>query len=211
MASKSNSEVSRLEMEFDRIGLLLQHDKALPSATTIIAGAPITGSWWGHPKGKRIYDVLESLSDGPLALCVKLVNGKRTYVHPRLWTAFLVLATHREERASQNLSPLARVVLDRVKVSGRVGVEALAGEGVASARDLTRAAGEIEDRLLLHVGSVHAASGAHYKVLETWSGWAEAKAVQKGSVSVTTATGLLRAAVDELFRGAKGLPKVALF
>ena len=90
MAGKLESDASRIESELDRIGLLMQHDKALPSATTIIAGGPIAGSWWGHPKGKRIYEVLEELAGGPLALCVKLVSGKRTYVHPRLWSPFLV-------------------------------------------------------------------------------------------------------------------------
>jgi hypothetical protein len=27
-----------------------------------VAGEPITGSWWGHPQGKRIVSILEQLT-----------------------------------------------------------------------------------------------------------------------------------------------------
>jgi hypothetical protein len=211
MAGKLDSDVSHVETELDRIGLLMQHDKALPSATTIIAGAPIAGSWWGHPKGKRIYEVLEELADGPLALCVKLVNGKRTYVHHRLWSPFLLLVKDHEQKAARDLLPLARALYDRATREGRVSVEALAEEGMAPARELLAAAGEIEERLLLHVRSIHAESGAHWKVLETWDDWAQVKEPGMRRMPVTTAATLLRTAVTELARGARRPPKVALF
>ena len=35
-----------------------RHDAKLPSATACIAGGPIRGSWWGHAKGKLIYETL---------------------------------------------------------------------------------------------------------------------------------------------------------
>jgi hypothetical protein len=32
-------------------GILLETDPKLPSAAALVAGSPISGSWWLHPKG----------------------------------------------------------------------------------------------------------------------------------------------------------------
>jgi ankyrin repeat protein len=40
------------------VEVLLEHDRELPSVTSIVAGEPISGSWWGHPLGHAIYDLL---------------------------------------------------------------------------------------------------------------------------------------------------------
>ena len=68
--------LARIEKEFGRIGLLLQHDRDLPSFTTLVAGKPIVGSWWGHRRGKVIYGLLEEFHRGAGTLSAKLVNGK---------------------------------------------------------------------------------------------------------------------------------------
>jgi hypothetical protein len=56
-----------------------------------IAGGPIRGSWWGHPKGREIFRVLQTVSGHPDVLVCKLVDGKITFVHRRLWPALVKL------------------------------------------------------------------------------------------------------------------------
>lgn len=42
-------------------GIILQSDPRLPSVATIIAGEPVGGSCWGHPKGHAICAAIEEL------------------------------------------------------------------------------------------------------------------------------------------------------
>jgi hypothetical protein len=64
----------------------------VPSLAEAVAGGRIRGSWWGHPKGKEIFRLARTLSDSPEVLVCKLVEGKVTYVHRRLWPALVKLA-----------------------------------------------------------------------------------------------------------------------
>ncbi|HEY0589047.1 MAG TPA: hypothetical protein VGD52_23130 [Pseudoduganella sp.] len=64
----------------------------VPTLTEAIVGAPIKGSWWGHPEGKRIFAVLSEVQNhGDILLC-RLLAGKLTLVHRRLWPAVAALA-----------------------------------------------------------------------------------------------------------------------
>ena len=58
-----------------------------PKLTEAIAGETIKGSWWGHPKGKQIFAVLEQVTDDADVLVCRLVDDKLTLVHRRLWPA----------------------------------------------------------------------------------------------------------------------------
>jgi hypothetical protein len=58
-----------------------------PSLAEEIAGEPIRGSWWGHPRGRDIFRALGEVHDSPDVLMCRLVEGKRTFVHKRLWPA----------------------------------------------------------------------------------------------------------------------------
>ncbi|MET0982792.1 MAG: hypothetical protein ABWY02_11875 [Telluria sp.] len=64
----------------------------VPTLTGHIAGEPIRGSWWGHPEGKRIFGVLQAVSSDPDILVCRLVGGKITLVHRRLWPALAAAA-----------------------------------------------------------------------------------------------------------------------
>ncbi len=75
----------------------------LPNLAEAIAGEPIRGSWWGHPKGREIFRLCEALADDADVLSLKLVGGKLTLVHRRLWPALVKLAARFER------SQLARV------------------------------------------------------------------------------------------------------
>jgi hypothetical protein len=77
----------------ERHGIVLQAARGpVPSLAEAIAGGPIRGSWWGHPKGHEIFRVAEAVSDSPDVLVCKLVGDKVTYVHRRLWPALVKLA-----------------------------------------------------------------------------------------------------------------------
>jgi hypothetical protein len=69
-------------------GVVLASAKGpVPRMTEIIAKVAIKGSWWGHPKSRQIYSALQSLENSPDILVCRLVEGKVTFVHRRLWPA----------------------------------------------------------------------------------------------------------------------------
>jgi len=53
----------------------------VPRLTETIAGEPIKGSWWGHPKSHRIFAILEVVTASEDVSCLPSVNGKITLVH----------------------------------------------------------------------------------------------------------------------------------
>jgi hypothetical protein len=64
----------------------------VPTLTEAVAGEPIVGSWWAHPKGKAIFGALAELDDSEDVRCFKLIDHKVTFVHRRLWPALTCLA-----------------------------------------------------------------------------------------------------------------------
>lgn len=65
----------------------------VPRLTEAIAGEPIEGSWWGHPKGREIYRVLTEVTGSEHILVCRAVRGKITLVHRRLWPALVRIAS----------------------------------------------------------------------------------------------------------------------
>jgi hypothetical protein len=64
---------------------------AAPRLVEAILGEPIRGSWWAHPRSHEIFAVLQRLEQSSdLAQC-RLVDGKVTFVHRRLWPALVKL------------------------------------------------------------------------------------------------------------------------
>jgi hypothetical protein len=62
------------------------------SIAEAVAGAAIRGSWWAHARGKEIFQVTRAIRNSPDVLVCRLVGGKITYVHRRLWPALVRLA-----------------------------------------------------------------------------------------------------------------------
>ncbi len=83
--------------------VLISAKGPIPRMTEIIAGEPISGSWWAHRHGRQIFTVLRKLGDSPEVLVCRLVNEHVTLVHRRLWPALV--------RAASRFAPeqLARV------------------------------------------------------------------------------------------------------
>ena len=74
-------------------GMLLASARGpIPNIAEMIAGEPIKGSWWGHPAGNRIYNELNALDDSPDVVRMRLVKGKVTLVHRRVWPALARVA-----------------------------------------------------------------------------------------------------------------------
>jgi hypothetical protein len=74
--------------------VLVSASGPVPTLTEAIAGEKIKGSWWGHPKGKQIFALLEDVSGDADVLVCRLVDDKLTLVHRRLWPALAAAAAH---------------------------------------------------------------------------------------------------------------------
>ncbi len=158
------ARVTRALRELERRGLLLQADARLPSVATQVAGEPIRGSWWAHPSSNQIYWVLVELEDHPDVLRAKLVNGKLTLVHRRLWPALHALGTSDEPWQRRDLAAGARRLLQSVERRGTLRTDEHPGASGEPSRALER-------RLLVMADEVHTESGRHAKQLESWTHW----------------------------------------
>ena len=65
-----------------------------PRLTEAITGEPINGSWWAHPQSHRIHAILSTVTESDQVLVCRLINGKVTLVHRRLWPVLVRLADH---------------------------------------------------------------------------------------------------------------------
>jgi hypothetical protein len=145
-----------------------------------VAGEPIRGSWWGHPKSHAIFDALQEIEDHPDVLLCKLVEGKQTFVHRRLWPA--LVRVQREEALWPKLSAEAARLLARVEREGKL-----------------TASGKVRvelERAMRVVGiQEHTPSGAHQVVLVPFKTWVPAKVrAQADRLTVEDALEALRAA-----------------
>lgn len=64
----------------------------IPSLAEAVAGAPIRGSWWSHPKGKAIFAATRAMRESPEVLVCRVIDGKVSLAHERLWPALVKLA-----------------------------------------------------------------------------------------------------------------------
>jgi len=63
-----------------------------PSLAEAIVGAPVKGRWWSHAKGREIFALTRAMRESEDVLVCRLVNGKITFVHRRMWPALVRLA-----------------------------------------------------------------------------------------------------------------------
>ena len=77
----------------EKHGVVLASAKGpVPSVAEAIAGEPIIGSWWSHARAQVIFDALSEIDDDVDIRCFRLVDGKVTFVHRRMWPALVRLA-----------------------------------------------------------------------------------------------------------------------
>jgi hypothetical protein len=140
-------------------GLLLVQDRSFPNVVAIVTGETLRGSWWAHPRCHEIFGCLNTIAADPDVVVTKLIQGKVTFVHRRLWKAVLSVALARDRWQTDGLSREALALLDHVEREGT-----LQASGPESA--------ELEQRLLVHGDQIHTESGKHKIRLETWPAWA---------------------------------------
>lgn len=63
----------------------------VPTFADYVAGERVS-RWWSHPKGRLIFTLTRAIRDSPDVLTCRLVEGKVTYVHRRLWPALVKLS-----------------------------------------------------------------------------------------------------------------------
>jgi hypothetical protein len=140
-------------------GVVLESGRGpVPSLAAAIAGAPIRGSWWAHPRASTIFVCSRAVRESADVLVCRLVGGKVTYVHRRLWPALVRLAGRFD---ADRLAVIHEV--HTASGSHKVDVTALA-EWVPE--DVARAAaglGEEEAAALLPVAAPTRASGSKGK------------------------------------------------
>ena len=128
----------------------------VPSLATAIAGAPVGGSWWAHPRSHEIFELTRAVRASHDILVCRLVDGKITYVHRRLWPSLIRAARHfppkRLAQVSEIHTASGRHVIEETAfptwVPDAVSVEAAKlseaeailklGSGVCSAGDVQR-------------------------------------------------------------------------
>src|ERR1700719_845638 len=73
-----------------KCGIAVESARAtFPSLAQVVAGEPLQGNWWAHPKGNDIFLLSRAIRRSPDVLVCRLVDGKITYVHRRLWPALV--------------------------------------------------------------------------------------------------------------------------
>ena len=119
-----------------------------------------------------IFQVSVKLSENPDVIVSKLVSGKVTWVHRRLWTALIAIGSARERWQKAGLTEEARALLSMVSKQGELTTDQAfcRAHKIKSAGAAIR---ELEKRLLVYAEEIHTDSGAHAKRVETWSRWCE--------------------------------------
>jgi hypothetical protein len=74
-------------------GIVLQSAHGpVPNLAEHVAGEPISGSWWGHQSSHQIFEVLGEVLASAEVVATRLLNGKVTLIHRRLWPAIVRVA-----------------------------------------------------------------------------------------------------------------------
>ena len=191
-----------------RDGVLLESDPRLPSVAGLVAGAPVRGSWWGHPAGGAIFRATNELADRADVVLIRLISGKVTFVHQRWWPHLLAIGSAGERWQMDGLSPAARALLRVVGERAEVRTDDPAVFRIVAPGKPKDAALELERRLLVAGRQVHTETGAHAKRLEAWRRWARHTGVRR-TIGVRAAKGELDALLRELnqrFGGRGRLP-----
>ncbi len=64
----------------------------VPSIVEFVTGETVRGSWWSHPKGREIFVLTRAIRSSDDVLVCRLIDGKVTFVHRRLWPALVRIA-----------------------------------------------------------------------------------------------------------------------
>lgn len=105
----------------------------VPNLAEAIVDEPIKGSWWAHPQSHHMYQVFGAVCESDQVLVCRLVGGRVTLVHRRLWPALVRLASElpkpglaavRQEHTSKGshravVTPFPRWVPPKVSIQAK--------------------------------------------------------------------------------------------
>jgi hypothetical protein len=131
-------------------------------------------------------------------LVVKLVSGKVTFVHQRLWPAVIAVGQAREPWQTNDLSEAALALLRLVDDVGQLTWDEVPPLLPPDARAPAASVKLLEQRLLVQTAEVHTPRGAHARNLQTWPSWAAAVSSPPPYPDLAAARAQLEAALDDL-------------
>jgi hypothetical protein len=77
----------------EKHGVVLESGRGpVPALAQAVAGHAFRGNWWGHPKRREIFQATRAVRDSSDVLVCRLIDGKITYVHRRVWPVLVRLA-----------------------------------------------------------------------------------------------------------------------
>ena len=123
----------------DQHGVILESAQGpVPSLAAEVAGEPLRRNWWAHEKSEEIFLLTRQMRAAEEVLTCRLVNGKITYVHRRLWPA---LARLRDELPPDRIAAVHEVhtAAGRHEVSEVAFADWARTEVLAAGRALSRA------------------------------------------------------------------------
>jgi len=170
VGSKLKAGFDEALAELRRRGLMLVHDKTFPSLTGLTIGETIRGSWWAHPLSNDVYMIGQQLQHCGDVVLIKLVSGKETYLHRRLWLHLLAIGLAHEAWQLDGLTETAASLRAEVEQRGNTRLDQV--RSARSRKELSEDARALAMRLLVFADDVHTESGAHVRRLETWQRWA---------------------------------------
>ena len=151
------------------IGFLLVSGSEIPDVRELITDKRSKGSWWADSAAHEIFAVNELLEDHLDVIITKLISGKVTFVHRKLWRELFAVASAREDWQLRGLSVPAQSLLRELDKVGSLFTHKLPKSSGPKPGEIAR---ELDLRLLIHSEQIHTESGSHAKLVETWEAWA---------------------------------------
>jgi hypothetical protein len=179
MTANSQKHFASAIRILEDVGLLREYD-----VCRIVTQREIRGSWWGDPASHEIFALNEQLFDHPDVTVTKLISGKITFVHRKLWQKLVAVGSAREDWQIEKLSPSAKLLLRQLDKNGSLLTNQLGPRFGPKPGDTAR---ELELKLLIHSEQQHSESGAHTKLLETWEHWSNRVGVKSKPIESSRA------------------------
>lgn len=197
--------LKRIQSALNLHGLLLMTDPVLPSVTSIIAGKPFAGSWWGHPKGGLMYNISNELLDSPDILGVKLINKKMTFVKRGHWNALASIGEANLPWQLKSLTPEHKGLLKLTHKENEI--RANDSRMKMPPTEVGKLITRLEERLLVHSTNEHTASGKHVRLIKTWVHALDEKNHRVKFMTPTKAMKVLDSVATEISANCDGVVK----
>jgi hypothetical protein len=183
----------------EQYGMLLVSGIEIFDVRRLVSGESGKGSWWSDKAAHTIFAINELLEDHPDVTITKLISRKVTFVHRQLWSQLYAIGAAKSEWQTDGLTKPAEKLLQEIEVEGVVATNKL--PRTSNPSELAK---ELELRLLVHARQVHTESGAHAKILESWSHWATTVKFKPKSIDTARAQTFLETRLEEINKACDG-------